>query len=166
MRTITTSATLWTSCRDRLIAILLLALALLGTACQRSSTAGAHIIVVENRSPYWVTGGMAFDGSVVGGVAESLSPGEYDVNHNHTWQITEQAIVPLDIYHTEAAKKDVGFKERFIEHRELTCDVLKHMSRSNRQLLWFIIDPDLSLRVVVLPAARFDEIKSTGQRPL
>ncbi len=150
-----------------LLAVALLALPLLSlAACQRAKTAGNHIIVLENRSDHVVTcDEMAFNGSVVGGLDLALRPGATNTNHNHDWQITDHVDVDASIYPNDGTFGTDRFDRSRIERRKLSCKVLAHMSRSDRQLLWFIVEKDLTLRVAVLPARRFAEMEKSGERP-
>ncbi len=161
----TTNATNRTKCRDVIFACLVVIGCLIGTGCQRSRTAGDHIIVLENRSEHVVLcHTFAFEGSVVGGM-DSLRPGEKSVNRNHPWQITERVDIAGGIYPDDGTIGTEKFDRKRADARTFQCDVLKHMSRSDRQLLWFIVNPDLTLRVVVLPGSRFAAMEKSGERP-
>ncbi|MBA3847353.1 MAG: hypothetical protein H0X45_12030 [Planctomycetes bacterium] len=152
-------------CRDAILAILFIIGCLISAGCRRSNTAGDHTIVLENRSEHvFVCHTMEFEGSVVGGI-HSLRPGEKDTSHNHTWQITERVDLYGGIYPNDGTLGTAKFDPKRVDDRTLSCDVLKHMSRSDRQLLWFIVDPDLTLRVVVLPGDRFAAMEKSGERP-
>ncbi|HYE07080.1 MAG TPA: hypothetical protein VEL07_16320 [Planctomycetota bacterium] len=162
----TTSATASTRSHEWLIVTALTFVALLGGGCQRTKTAGEHIVVLENRSNEIVMcDRMAFDGSVVGGVVGTLKPGDVNTDHYHTWQITERVDVLAGIYPNDGTLGTEKFDRKRIDRRTLSCDVLTHMSRSDRQLLWFIVNPDLTLRVVVLPGDRFAAMEKSGERP-
>ncbi len=139
---------------------------LTAVSCQRAKTAGNHIIVIENRSAdVVICDEVSFDGSVVGGLDLALRPGAKNTNPNHDWQITDHVDIDAGIYPNDGTLGTDRFDRSRIERRKLSCDVLRHMSRSDRQLLWFIVEPDLTLRLVVLPGERFAEMERSGERP-
>ncbi len=148
--------------------VILLAVVVLVAGCSRGNVTGHHDVLLENRSDKLaVTTSIFFNQSVVPGIGGNLMPGQLQHRWDYDYEVTDRARLRFGVYPPDVDLKDFAHVE---QHRigpihDLECPIPDRSRLHDTDTLWFIIDPDFTLRLVVMPRAEFLAMKRDGKRP-